>query len=72
MHGNRTLMVTVDLDKSYQPLPLSTVYHKLIPVETSPYTLFQTIIGNGYPVSLLKFSQNATTTLSSGSLYLIR
>jgi E3 ubiquitin-protein ligase MUL1 len=53
MHGNRTLMVTVDLDKSYQPLPLSTVYHKLIPVETSPYTLFQTIIGNGYPIALL-------------------
>ncbi|GJN08904.1 hypothetical protein PR202_ga26864 [Eleusine coracana subsp. coracana] len=54
MQGNRAPMITVDLDKTdHQPLPLTTVYHKLIPVETSPYTLFQTIIGNGYPIALL-------------------
>ncbi|KAL6660208.1 hypothetical protein ACP70R_002330 [Stipagrostis hirtigluma subsp. patula] len=52
-HGNSTGMVHVNLDKAEQPLPLTTVYHKLIPVETSPYTLFQTIIGNGYPIALL-------------------
>ncbi|XP_062210072.1 E3 ubiquitin-protein ligase SPL2-like [Phragmites australis] len=51
--GNSTWMVHVNLDKADQPLPLTTVYHKLIPVETSPYTLFQTIIGNGYPIALL-------------------
>lgn len=44
-------MVHVKLDRAMQPLPLTTVYHKLTPVDSTPYTLFQTIIGNGYPVS---------------------
>ncbi|KAF0891354.1 hypothetical protein E2562_009510 [Oryza meyeriana var. granulata] len=50
---NMTGMVHVKLDRVMQPLPLTTVYHKLIPIESTPYTLFQTIIGNGYPVGLL-------------------
>lgn len=49
--GNSTGVVHVNVDEAdYQPLPLTTVFHKLIPLETTPYTLFQTIIGNGYPV----------------------
>ncbi|CAM0871567.1 unnamed protein product [Alopecurus aequalis] len=47
-------MVHVKLDGTVQqPLPLTTVYHKLIPVEQNSYTLFQTIVGNGYPIALL-------------------
>ncbi|KAL5995331.1 hypothetical protein ACLOJK_025389 [Asimina triloba] len=45
--------VVVNLDKSTQPLPLTTVYHQLHPVEASPYTIFQAIFGHGYPVGLL-------------------
>lgn len=52
--GNSTGVVHVNVDEAdYQPLPLTTVFHKLIPLETTPYTLFQTIIGNGYPIALL-------------------
>lgn len=50
-----TGMVHVKLHGAVQPLPLTTVYHKLVPVEQNPYTLFQTIVGNGYPVSSLLF-----------------
>ncbi|XP_006649492.1 E3 ubiquitin-protein ligase SPL2 [Oryza brachyantha] len=50
---NMTGIVHVNLDRAMQPLPLTSVYHKLIPVESTPYTLFQTIVGNGYPVALL-------------------
>ncbi|KAM0867313.1 hypothetical protein ACQ4PT_042073 [Festuca glaucescens] len=47
-------MVHVKLDGTVQqPLPLTTVYHKLVPVEQNSYTLFQTIVGNGYPIALL-------------------
>jgi len=46
-------MVYINVEKADQPLPLTTVFHKLIPIETTPYTLFQTIIGNGYPIALL-------------------
>jgi hypothetical protein len=48
-------MVHIDIEKATQPLPLTTVFHKLIPIETTPYTFFQTIIGNGYPVSSLYY-----------------
>lgn len=51
--GNPTGVVHINVDKADQPLPLTTVFHKLIPLETTPYTLFQTIIGNGYPIALL-------------------
>ncbi|RCV46294.1 hypothetical protein SEVIR_9G524900v4 [Setaria viridis] len=51
--GNPIGMVYIDVEKAAQPLPLTTVFHKLIPIETTPYTLFQTIIGNGYPIALL-------------------
>ncbi|KAF7041057.1 hypothetical protein CFC21_050893 [Triticum aestivum] len=47
-------MVHVKFDGAvHQSLPLTTVYHKLIPVEQNSYTLFQTIVGNGYPIALL-------------------
>ncbi|KAF3326551.1 Mitochondrial ubiquitin ligase activator of NFKB 1 [Carex littledalei] len=45
--------VNVKLDGSTHPLPLTTVYHHLHPVQATPYTLFQAILGNGYPVALL-------------------
>ncbi|KAL6009505.1 hypothetical protein ACLOJK_022734, partial [Asimina triloba] len=45
--------VAVNLDKSTQPLPLTTVYHQLRPVQASSYTIFQAIFGHGYPVGLL-------------------
>lgn len=49
-----TEMIHVKLDGAVQQsLPLTTVYHKLIPVEQNSYTLFQTIVGNGYPIALL-------------------
>ncbi|CAD6209822.1 unnamed protein product [Miscanthus lutarioriparius] len=51
--GNPAGVVHINVDKADQPLPLTTVFHKLIPLETTPYTLFQTIIGNGYPIALL-------------------
>ncbi|KAF8718192.1 hypothetical protein HU200_025683 [Digitaria exilis] len=51
--GNPTGMVFINIKKEDQPIPLTTVFHKLIPIETTPYTLFQTIIGNGYPIALL-------------------
>ncbi|PUZ42577.1 hypothetical protein GQ55_9G593600 [Panicum hallii var. hallii] len=51
--GNPIGMVHINVEKADQPLPLTTVFHKLIPIETTPYTLFQTIIGNGYPIALL-------------------
>lgn len=45
--------VHINLDGSSHPLPLTTVYHQLHPVQVSPYTLIQAVFGNGYPVALL-------------------
>ncbi|KAH9320579.1 hypothetical protein KI387_015218 [Taxus chinensis] len=45
--------VHINLDDSRHPLPLTTVYHHLQPVDASPYTVFQAIFGRGYPVGLL-------------------
>ncbi|OAY63010.1 hypothetical protein ACMD2_03804 [Ananas comosus] len=49
----RSGYVHVNLDGSDHPLPLTTVYHQLHPIQATPYTLFQAIFGNGYPVALL-------------------
>ncbi|KAF8673867.1 hypothetical protein HU200_048384 [Digitaria exilis] len=38
--GNPTGMVFINIKKEDQPIPLTTVFHKLIPIETTPYTLF--------------------------------
>ncbi|XP_026429613.1 E3 ubiquitin-protein ligase SPL2-like [Papaver somniferum] len=43
----------VNMDDSKHPLPLSTVYHKLTPVQTSSYTFLQAVFGHAYPVALL-------------------
>eukprot|EP00252_Welwitschia_mirabilis_P021178 TRINITY_DN5352_c0_g1_i1.p1 TRINITY_DN5352_c0_g1~~TRINITY_DN5352_c0_g1_i1.p1 ORF type:complete len:397 (+),score=79.54 TRINITY_DN5352_c0_g1_i1:241-1431(+) len=43
----------INLEDSKQPLPLTTVYHHLQPVQASPYTVFQAIFGRGYPIGLL-------------------
>ncbi|KAJ6805398.1 E3 ubiquitin-protein ligase SPL2-like [Iris pallida] len=45
--------VHVSLDCSSHPLPLTTVYHHLHPVQATPYTFLQAIFGNGYAVGLL-------------------
>ena len=43
--------VVVNLDGSEHPLPLITVYHKLQPINASPYTFLQALFGHDYPVS---------------------
>ncbi|KAK8941393.1 hypothetical protein KSP39_PZI010128 [Platanthera zijinensis] len=45
--------VHISMDGSTHPLPLTTVYHQLRPIQPTPYTFFQAIFGNGYPVALL-------------------
>lgn len=52
-HWPNSGYVHVSLDGSTHPLPLSTVYHHLHPVQASAYTFFQVIFGSGYPVALL-------------------
>ncbi|MED6149077.1 hypothetical protein PIB30_059076 [Stylosanthes scabra] len=46
--------VVVNLDGSKHPLPLTTVYHKLQPINASPYTFLQALFGHEYPVGLLE------------------
>jgi len=43
--------VVVNMDGSRHPLPLTTVYHKLQPINASPYTFLQALFGHEYPVS---------------------
>lgn len=43
--------LVVNLDGSQHPLPLITVYHRLQPVNASPYTFLQALFGHEYPVS---------------------
>ncbi|RVW52194.1 E3 ubiquitin-protein ligase SPL2 [Vitis vinifera] len=45
--------VIVNMDGSRHPLPLTTVYHQLQPVNASPYTFLQALFGHDYPVGLL-------------------
>ncbi|KAL5583647.1 hypothetical protein UlMin_016089 [Ulmus minor] len=45
--------VVVNMDGSRHPLPLTTVYHQLQPVNASPYTFLQALFGHEYPVGLL-------------------
>lgn len=45
--------LTVNLDGSKHPLPLTTVYHNLQPINASPYTFLQAFFGHEYPVGLL-------------------
>ncbi|KAL1293574.1 hypothetical protein HN51_054234 [Arachis hypogaea] len=49
-----TEYVVVNLDGSRHPLPLTTVYHKLQPINASPYTFLQALFGHEYPVGLLE------------------
>ncbi|PKI41637.1 hypothetical protein CRG98_037944 [Punica granatum] len=46
--------VLVNMDGSRHPLPLTTVYHQLQPVNASPYTFLQALFGHEYPVGLLE------------------
>ncbi|KAG4950754.1 hypothetical protein JHK85_044621 [Glycine max] len=45
--------VVVNMDGSRHSLPLTTVYHKLQPINASPYTFLQALFGHEYPVGLL-------------------
>lgn len=45
--------VIVNLDGSRHPLPLTTVFHQLRPVNASPYTFLQALFGHEYPVGML-------------------
>ncbi|GAV82709.1 GIDE domain-containing protein/zf-C3HC4_3 domain-containing protein [Cephalotus follicularis] len=45
--------VVVNMDGSRHPLPLTTVYHQLQPIDASPYTFLQALFGHEYPVGLL-------------------
>ncbi|CAH9145599.1 unnamed protein product [Cuscuta epithymum] len=45
--------VNVKLDGSTHPLPLVTVYHDLHPVEATPLTCLQALLGHQYPIALL-------------------
>ncbi|CAN1218459.1 E3 ubiquitin-protein ligase SPL2 [Linum perenne] len=45
--------VAVNMDGSQHPLPLTTVYHQLQPIDASPYTFLQALFGHKYPVGLL-------------------
>ncbi|KAK6264282.1 hypothetical protein QUC31_012420 [Theobroma cacao] len=45
--------VIVNMDGSKHPLPLTTVYHQLQPINASPYTFLQALFGHEYPVGLL-------------------
>uniref|UniRef100_A0A803QQW7 RING-type E3 ubiquitin transferase n=1 Tax=Cannabis sativa TaxID=3483 RepID=A0A803QQW7_CANSA len=45
--------IVVNIDKLKHPLPLTTVYHQLQPVNASPYTFLQALFGHEFPVGLL-------------------
>ncbi|CAK8560448.1 unnamed protein product [Lathyrus sativus] len=49
---SNTEYVVVSMDGSTHPLPLTTVYHNLQPINP-PYTLLQAFFGHEYPVGLL-------------------
>ncbi|XP_065867217.1 E3 ubiquitin-protein ligase SPL2 [Euphorbia lathyris] len=48
-----TDFIIVNMDGSRHPLPLTTVYHQLQPIDASPYTFLQALFGHEYPVGLL-------------------
>lgn len=48
--------VIVNMEGSRHPLPLTTVYHHLQPINASPYTFLQALFGHEYPVSTKKRS----------------
>ncbi|CAO2840276.1 unnamed protein product [Amaranthus hypochondriacus] len=45
--------VVVNLEGSKHPLPLTTVYHHIQPIQASPYTFLQALFGYDYPVGVL-------------------
>ncbi|KAL2926866.1 E3 ubiquitin-protein ligase SPL2 [Bienertia sinuspersici] len=52
-HQPQSSYVVVDLDGSNHPLPLTTVYQHMQPIQASPYTVLQALTGHEYPVGLL-------------------
>ncbi|XP_068659496.1 E3 ubiquitin-protein ligase SPL2 isoform X2 [Aristolochia californica] len=45
--------VIVNLNGSNHPLPLTTIYNQMHPVQASAFTFLQAVFGHGYPVGLL-------------------
>lgn len=52
-HRPQTNYILVNMDGSRHPLPLTTVYHQLQPINATPYTFLQAVFGHEYPVGLL-------------------
>ncbi|GAU32971.1 hypothetical protein TSUD_358380 [Trifolium subterraneum] len=50
---SNTEYVVVSMDGSTHPLPLTTIYHKLEPINSPPYTFLQALFGHEYPIGLL-------------------
>ncbi|WJX92251.1 RING-type E3 ubiquitin transferase [Trifolium repens] len=48
-----TEYVVVSMDGSTHPLPLATIYHKLEPINSPPYTFLQALFGHEYPIGVL-------------------
>ncbi|CAN8321864.1 unnamed protein product [Cochlearia groenlandica] len=51
--GSESSFVVVNMDSVRQPLPLTTVYHHLQPINVSPFPFLQAILFPEYPVGLL-------------------
>ncbi|KAL6497285.1 hypothetical protein OROGR_029214 [Orobanche gracilis] len=49
--GPQSDYLVVNMEGSRRPLPLTTVYRDLQPINASPYTFLQALFGLEYPVS---------------------
>lgn len=45
--------IVVNMEGSNHPLPLTTAYQHLQPIDASPYTFLQALCGLEYPVSAI-------------------
>ncbi|KAJ0249907.1 E3 ubiquitin-protein ligase SPL2 [Hirschfeldia incana] len=50
---SQSSFLVVNMDGSRQPLPLTTVYNRLQPISSSPYSLLQALFFPEYPVGML-------------------
>ncbi|CAH8392672.1 unnamed protein product [Eruca vesicaria subsp. sativa] len=51
--GSQTSFLVVNMDGARQPLPLTTVYNRLQPINSSPYSFLQALFFPEYPVGML-------------------
>ena len=50
---SQSSFLVVNMDGARQPLPLTTVYNRLQPINSSPYAFLQALFFPEYPVSLI-------------------